>query len=211
MKKSSDKLQARLRRALADRELVRVRRRIRRAERLTGYVLGLGETWLLMTSVDGGVGVDGYQALRLADVRDVKRRKSSESFLRRALDLVGQWPPQAPAGLDLDDESSLLDGAARAFPLLALHVEREDPDLCHIGQPLTWNASAVTLLEVDPDAAWEGTATRLELARVSRVDFGGRYEKTLWQLAGPPPEVGVGGAGARPEVPEPQEVATDSR
>lgn len=181
------KLTARLHKALENRELVRVRRDITRAERLTGYVVGVGERWLFMACVEDGIALDGFQALRLADVESVKRRKEKETFTRRALDLGGQWPPHAPSTISLDDDATLIGDISRVYPLLVLYVEHQDPGICHVGKALDWSRRGFNLLSVTPDAEWEEPTTRFKFADVTRIDFGGRYEDVLMRLAGPAP------------------------
>ncbi len=196
---TAEKLRARLERARERTELVRVRRDIRRAERITGYVVALGEGWVLLAPLEGGILLDGYTALRLADVESIKRDKDGEDFVRRALDLAGHWPPRAPEGVMLDDDPSLVASAARAAGLIALYEERSDPEVCHIGKPQDWNKRSVSLLEVDTDANWQEDGTKFKFADLSRIDFGGRYERVLERLAGPAPAREIEPAG----VPEP--------
>lgn len=195
---TADKLRARLERARERTELVRVRRDIRRAERISGYVVALGESWVLLAALEGGIELDGYTAVRLADVESIKRDKEGEDFARRALELARQWPPLAPAGIVLEDDPSLVASAARAAGLIALYEEHSDPEVCHIGKARDWNKRSVTLLEVDTDAHWQEEATKFKFADLSRVDFGGRYERVLERLAGPAP--------ALERAPEPEAV-----
>jgi hypothetical protein len=44
-------------------ELVRVRRTIRKADHLNGFVVGIGERWVLLNVFDPDMFLDGYAAL----------------------------------------------------------------------------------------------------------------------------------------------------
>ncbi|WP_141704242.1 hypothetical protein [Planobispora rosea] len=57
-----------LKRAARSGKPVRVWRGIDRADRLDGYVVGVGEKWALLHTVSEEIRLDGYSAVRLADV-----------------------------------------------------------------------------------------------------------------------------------------------
>src|SRR5688572_18739535 len=88
-------------------ELIRLRRAIRGADRLEGFVAGVGREWILVHVFDADMFLDGYSAVRIADLRRVERRGGPESFPVRALRHFGQTPV-VPEGVDLDSVQGLL-------------------------------------------------------------------------------------------------------
>jgi len=176
--------------ALDEQQLVTIKRAIRRSDKLGGYVVGIGRQWALMELFNGDLFLNGYSAVRLDDVIGIA--KVRPGLQRRALELFGEWPPSRPTGeLSLDGTRELLISAGALFPLLTLFDERVDPEACYIGAVVNVTQRSVRLLEVTPNASWEATVKAYGLAKLTRVDFAGRYERALWGLAGPPPDGAV--------------------
>ena len=168
-------------------ELVELRRKIKQAERVKGYVLGIGTKWILLAYMNfEEVRVDRYVAVRLADIDRVKPVKNSR-FPQRAMELRGQWPPAGPSEpVDLDDSRGLMASVARQSPLVSIEDENDAPNACYIGTVEQLTARTVTLFEVSPDAEWY-RHRRWKLADLTWVQFGGPYEAALYAVAGPPP------------------------
>ncbi len=76
--------------------------------------------------------------------------------------------------------------AGQAFPLVAIHREEVDPDVCWIGRILEVTPELVRILEVGPDAVWETTPEEYLLKEITYVNFGGDYEDALHLVAGEP-------------------------
>jgi hypothetical protein len=172
--------------AVREQTLVRVSRTIRRNDKLDGFVVGIGQAWVLLAVLDANIYLNGYAALRLGDVSKVKRRGGPDTFVGRALAARGEWPPVA-ADVDLDSVADLVRTASDVAPLVTLHVEEDDPDVCFIGRPLRFTSRSVHLLEITPQADWHDHPTKWAFADVTRVDFGGRYEEALALIGGAPP------------------------
>ncbi|GAA3339596.1 hypothetical protein GCM10020358_23920 [Amorphoplanes nipponensis] len=176
----------RLDRALRERRLVLLRRRIDRADKLTGYVVMLADSWLLMAVTDDGIRLNGFVAVRSADVVAVKRRPT-DGFVGKALALQGTWPPTAPPDVDLTDIRKLITSVAEHFSLVSLHLEKAIPDVCFIGRLVGVRERSVAIREVSPRATWDREPTKWPLRKITRIDFGGAYENALSTVAGDPP------------------------
>jgi hypothetical protein len=173
----------------ADQErVVRVRRGIRRADKLEGYVVGIGRRWFLLHLLSPDIFLNGYSALRIADVNQVKDLGGTESFPARALALAGEKPRRLPE-VELSSARTLLATAGAISPVVSIHTERIEPDVCYVGRPLS-ATKRLRLLEVTPQATWESAPSRWAYNDITRVDFGGRYEQALHEVAGPPPSEG---------------------
>jgi len=174
-----------LRRAQDERALVRLDRG-KDVDRVDGYVVSVGAEWVLLAYLDGAIVFDGHTALRVEDVRHVRHLPNAD-MVRQALTLRGQWPPAPPPeALDLDDVRGLLTSLA-AQPLVAVHLEHDDPDSCWIGAPAGLGDRSLRLLEIMPSAVWNTRPTKHRVERITRVGIGGRYEDALLSVAGPPP------------------------
>ena len=80
----------------------------------------------------------------------------------------------------------LLVSAGRHFPLVTVHREGIDPDVCWIGRVLGIERGRVSLLEITPDATWEEKPESFRLNEITRVNFGGDYETALHLVGGHP-------------------------
>jgi hypothetical protein len=180
-----DDVKDRLLRALDRTELVYVHRKIRKADVVDGYVLAVGAKWVLMATL--GIGsLNGFTAVKLKDIVRVKRGRTAK-FWRRLLELQGEWPPAVPEPeVALDGIHGLLESAP--LPLVTIHIEREDPEVCFIGVRVKVTRRWLRLAEVTPKAKWS-EFTKWELDSITKVDFGGGYERALFAVAGPHPRI----------------------
>ena len=185
-KRDTSKTVGRLAEAASDLDHVRLRRRIKRADRLDGFVVGLGHRWVLLRLVDNAMHLDGFAAVRIRDIEEVKADPSG-NFVREAL----EWRAQGAANegvpqLDLDSDRGLITSAGKAYPLISIHIEYQRPDVCFIGTPVRVTSKSVDLHEVTPRARWRDDRRRWQYSDISRVEVGGGYEAALHAVAGPP-------------------------
>jgi hypothetical protein len=168
-------------------ELVRLARR-GDLETVEGFVIEVGPEWVLLSCLDPAIRLDGHTAVRRDDVSKV-RRPSTGDFVRRALELRGEWPPAGPAfPVDLTDARTLLRSLHGSAPLVTVHAEHDDPDQCLIGAIDGLGTRTLRLREVTPRAVWTVASTRQRIDRITRVDVGGAYEQALLDVAGPTPD-----------------------
>jgi hypothetical protein len=152
-----------------------------------GYIVGLGSEWLLMAVLNPAIVLDGYCALRLDDVKRVRHRHNGE-MAACALALRHQWPPTAPSTpVALDSVRKLIAAMTTLSPLITVHLEADDPDVCFIGALSELGARSLRLLEVNPRGVWTARPTKYRLDRVTRLDVGGRYEQAVLAFAGDAP------------------------
>ncbi|GAA3803842.1 hypothetical protein CSO01_02190 [Cellulomonas soli] len=182
-------MQRRLGEAAARQTLVRVVRGLRRAERLEGFVLGVGDTWVLLARLDPNfIELDGYVSVRLVDITKVEERGGPDTFVGRALAARGQWPP-TPVEVDLDDTAELFRTSAELSPLVNLYIEAEDPDMCFVGKPVRYTKRKVHFLEVTPEAEWRDDGpSKWSLDEVTRLEFSSHYIDALALIAPAAPE-----------------------
>ena len=150
-----------------------------------GYILDAGPDFFLMAEVDDTIHLDGFLCLRYKDVRKLESPAKFETFLAAALKQRGERVPKAPS-VSLASISDLLLTAATNFPLITIHREKADPEVCHIGRIAGLNKKQVALLEIGPDALWEDEPTIYSLKEITQVGFGGGYEEALILVGGEP-------------------------
>ncbi|MEV6653222.1 hypothetical protein [Streptomyces sp. NPDC051219] len=85
------------------------------------------------------------------------------------------------------DASSLARTAVRsASPTPAAHAFHEEnraPDSCWVGRPVGYRAKSFGVLKVDPEARWAQTPSAFRFKHLTRIGFGGHYERTLAEFA----------------------------
>jgi hypothetical protein len=164
-------------------EPVRLHRSLWKADRLEGFVVGLGPNWVVLHLLDEVV-LNGWSIVRLDTIARVERG-GEHAFSTRVLRHRGASP--APLDIDLGEAEDLLADLGEKFPLVSIHREALDPTVCAIGRPVRIGARKLHLLDIDPDALWDHAPRKFPYDDITRVDVGGRYEDALHELGGYPP------------------------
>ncbi len=168
--------------ALRDKVLVRFASALDRGT-VNGYVLDIGPQFFLIALVSDGLRLNGFQCYRLSDVRKLQVPDKYARFHQEALRRRGQRIPKKPPVV-VNSLAELLLTANRAFPLVTIHRERIDASAGWIGRIVDLRNGRVTLLEIEPDAAWDDELETYRLSEITRVDFGGDYEDALHLVGG---------------------------
>jgi hypothetical protein len=150
-----------------------------------GYVLDVGPRFFLLAQVNDEMRFNGFQCFRLADVRELQIPARYASFAEAALKKRGERMPKNPP-VRVASLPELLLTANESFPLVTIHREHADPDVCHIGRVVELAKGRVTLLEIGPDARWDSEPLQYALSEITRVDFGSGYEEALHLVGGDP-------------------------
>lgn len=162
---------------------VDLHRSIADTEPLCGFIVAVGERWVLLHEVSDHLFMNGYVAVRTSDITGVAQLP--DDFVERALEAFGETPENL-LGVDVDSDVGLVHTMADKLGLISVYVERDDPDVCFIGQPANVTATRIVLRSVTPAAEWEDETTAYAFSDVTRVDGGGRYERGLALVAGEP-------------------------
>lgn len=166
---------------------MRVRRRLARDELIEGFVVGLTGDWVLIATLSDDVKLDGFSALRLADLRLVRVRSAAQSLTAKLLQLDEQWPPTAPEGVDLSSTERLVATSAERFGLVGLSYEHVRAGALFIGVPgRVTKRNRLELRTVSPQAVWDPGVMTWPLREVTGVTFGSAYNAALLRVAGPP-------------------------
>src|SRR5262249_51076001 len=128
-------LRSKLEAAAGATRLVRVARH--RLEKKTafsvGYLVGVGERFILLHRIDDGIDLDGYEAVRIKHITGFETDFAKKAFYERALELK-QQTARVPEGIELDTTRELLLSVDERFPLLVIHREAVYSDACEVGR-----------------------------------------------------------------------------
>jgi hypothetical protein len=181
----------RLLEAADDQVPVKIQRLIGGCDTVVGFVIGVGAEWVLLANFDQNwFAFDGFVAVRVADIEQVKRLGEPDSVEVTALKLHGLWPAPELAGINLDDTAELLRTAGDQFDMLTIHPERIDTEICYLGRVASFGNKQVTLQTIDPKAVWDDQPDVFRLRDVTRLQLGDRYATTLLEIGGPAPRWG---------------------
>lgn len=153
----------------------------------SGYILDVGPKFFLLALISDDIWFNGFQCFRIRDVVNLQRDPYAR-FVESALRKRRERTPRKP-NVSLASIEELLISANRHFPLVTIHREQIDPDVCWIGKVQDVGRGRVSLLGITPNAAWEDSPDRFHLNEITRVDFGGDYEAALHLVGGNPPTV----------------------
>jgi len=182
---SKKKVHARLLRAIDEQHIIRVERTPKFADRVDGFVVGVGEEWaLLARSSDGGF-FNGYVAFRVRDVKRIRRDKTFETTFAKT---QPEWPPTQPQDVTLNSTSEVIEGLARGGALIGIQKENEREALW-IGTLEELRKRVVYLHEVRPDATWHPAPLGYKLTAITAVEVGTHYLRGLVAIAGTGPVI----------------------
>ncbi|ROZ61448.1 hypothetical protein [Ramlibacter sp. WS9] len=167
--------------AMHRRTFVRISRRFEESV-VRGYISGVGPRFFLLTLVSDRLRFDGFECFRIADLMSLEEDPYA-SFAEAALKTRGDRRPRKPR-IILESIEELLLSSSRAFPLVTIHQEKLDPEVCHIGRVVGISRGRVSLLEITPDAEWESKPDLYAVKDITRVNFGGDYEDALYAVGG---------------------------
>ncbi len=175
-----------LRKAMRDRQLVRFDRRFEKW-RARGYVQAVGPSFFLLALVSDRLHFDGYECFRIGDISGLVPDPYA-AFAEAALNKRGEKLGRPPR-VDVSNIETIVRTAGKVFPLLTIHIERIDPDVCYIGKVRDVDDRRLLLQEIRPSASWHIEPTPYLLRRITRVSFGGDYEGALHLVGGTPPRL----------------------
>ena len=172
-----------VKRAMRARTLVRFNRRFEDSS-VSGYVVDVGPRFFLLALVSDRIRFDGFEVLRIADVRRL-RADPERKFIEHALKLRKARMPRRPR-LDMSSVAGIVESAGRSAPLISICNESEAPDVCYIGRLIDVQDGWCALLKIQPSARWDRQSRWFSMKGITRVCFGGDYEDALYLVGGEP-------------------------
>lgn len=159
----------RLRKAQFSERLVRVRRRDLGVAVVEGFIVGIGEQWLMLAVVLDTNTFVGWSMVRLADITKVTGPRSRSTAARRHLQAGGHWPvPRPTRPVDLGTTEDLFKTVQDCSDVLEVRCERLHSAV--IGRPEQVAVDAVTMVALDERGRARGPRSSLITSDVTRID-----------------------------------------
>jgi len=177
-------LDAKLTRAKLEGIPVRIERRsIENANAwLDGYVADFSAKLVLIEVIGDHIRLDGCNILRKMDITALEVPNPRHGFYKKALRLQGDRRGKLPR-LKLKNVRTALETVNAASPLVVVHRECIDPDVCEIGRILDFKTRSFVMQTIGLHAEFHEEDT-FDYSDVTRIDFGGGYENALALVAG---------------------------
>ena len=173
--------------AIENRVMSRIVRESIESGYFDGYILDATRELLLLAIVNETIHLDGFTVLRVADITDMEVPTPFWEFQEKALELRGENHQVCPP-VDLTSMNSTIRSISEAYPLITIHREHVDPDVCHIGQAMAVSEEWLHLKPITPAAEWKDELESHRVSEITRVDFDGQYEDALLLVGGEPIE-----------------------
>lgn len=149
-------------------------------DRIDGFVVGLGDKWVLIArTMDGGYS-DGLIAIR---VRDVSALAKDRSFETEFAVTQAQPAPADLAAIDLDRTEKVIATMSSLASLVAIERERVRTGCIWIGKYVGKRGKWFGLLEVRPNASWHRKPRGYRLGDVTTVSINSHYLIALAEIA----------------------------
>ncbi len=155
--------------------------------RIDGFVVQLGEKWVLIARTRDGGHLNGHSLVRIRSLVRVYGGRSFEAVFARTLP---DWPPQPlehADTLDLDTTKGMLQTAVPADTVVGLEFSHR-PGAINIGRITEIESRRVVMQEIDPAAQWSEETSTWRTSRIVALTMGDDYQRALASVAGPPPE-----------------------
>ncbi len=155
---------------------------------ITGFAVDFSDSLVLFHRLDTDVFcLNGYTVLRHKDVNQVRSFTNDGQWLFRAVRHY-RLKPKKPAGISLNTFPDLVKSVARRYPLITLHEEKRDPNVCFIGTLVSVTKRTITIDDLNSSCEWSGL-WRQQVSDITRVDFGDGYAEALSVTAPKKPRV----------------------
>jgi len=144
------------------------------------FVTALTADFAVLAIVDDSCEFNGVSVVRTDDVSFVRW---GNERLRAWARVLQESPssPEAAGFLDLAGWESVVRSAAGRVPVVTFHRERRDDEVCQIGTEIEVRGGDVVADEITTEGTVDGRFA-IELDDLTRVDFGGGYERALWRM-----------------------------
>lgn len=169
------------------RHLFQVKRRIKDVCSTTGFIVDFSDFLILFHQLDMDTfRLNGYTVIRTEDIGHYRVFCKAEYWQFRAVKHF-RLRPVPPVGVSVASLPELLKSVAERYPLITLHPEKNKSDVCYIGPLVSMTELTFTIADLNCSAEWTGPR-RMRFSDVTRVEFGGGYEKALAVTAPKRPE-----------------------
>lgn len=163
----------------ADRRLVDLRREYVDLQDTRGRVIQLSEVMVLIELITDDVRPNGFCVLRIEDITFLRWGTRAHLAWEQAL---AQLPAQEEPRLGLESPRDAIRSLSRRKELVTFRRETVERDNYYLGWNLALRGELVTFEHVTIDGDLDGRVA-MSLNEITRLDFGGSYEKSLQRIA----------------------------
>lgn len=146
---------------------------------LTGAILAVGPESLLIQRFDDECMT--FTGWSIVMTKVLNRYRPESSFVSTFVEKKG-LRPKSPRRIDLASIRGTLEWLHAEWPLIMVHRSVRFPGELQVGSLAAFSDKTLTLKRIDTDAEWDDTY-RIRLEDVTRIDFGGHYERALLEVA----------------------------
>jgi hypothetical protein len=177
------KFKALFRRCQEKNYLIEFDRRPQIYERIAGFVLDFGDSLILLHLLEWNTFIlNGYIIVREQDINNYRVFGKPAYWQNKAARKNRLKPINPHISINSVEDSIL--SASKSFPLIAIEKELVADDKRFIGRPAEFTSKTVTIHRLSPNAEWTGKS-RFNLTEITRIEFGGGYERALALSAKP--------------------------
>ena len=119
-----------------------------------GFVLDVNEEFTLINNFDfESTSTTGFSIFKNKSVKDYELYDDPNSFDALLVDLKKVKPKKKPF-ISINTINDLLKTVNENFPLIVIHREKVDKEICQIGKIVEIKKNAFLMLEIDTNAEW---------------------------------------------------------
>lgn len=147
------------------------------ADDVLGFVVSVGDRWVVLQSLVEAVYFDGYDIIRIADITSVDDDREG-GYIERAIAALGR--PQVGFRLpDPDSTKSVLRAAADHTKFICVFLEAQPDYPLVIGHLERLGGRRAEIQIINPRGVWATKTFRCRYKDITRVEFGDRYSIAL--------------------------------
>jgi hypothetical protein len=158
--------------------LVEFCRRPKIEEQIAGFVMDFSDDLILLHRLDWNTfTLDGYTILRNKDVKKHRTFNRSSYWPNKAIKIF-KLRPKALPDFVLSSWVEAISSVSKQFPIIHVQCDIAYPDECQIGVPLEVTRKSLVLDTLSFYSEWT-EPYGIKIDQITRVDFGGGYERAL--------------------------------
>jgi hypothetical protein len=148
-----------------------------------GFILDYNDDFMLVNTFDFDANVvTGFSIYAISTIKEIKAHVDENSFESIFVKLNKIKPKKNPSIL-IDSIQTILKTVTENFPLIVIHCEKKDNEICWIGKLVEIKDNSFLMLEIDTNADWHEKPSKFKFKDVTKIDFGGGYENNLALVA----------------------------
>ena len=132
--------------------------------------------------MDDSIRLDGFDALRLADIARIRSSFKNRAFYVRGL-ASKRRTAATNASYNLISTRALLESIQANNALLTIEREAGDADGTDVGRITSFARHDCAMRTISPGAVWRSGRERIAYKDITRIGFGSEYDETIAAVA----------------------------